>query len=661
MVTPPQIWDARMRSWAWALGMLASITALLATTASTELWIPFVSSGSGKTAPVHQPHVARERAELDREARVKSEHEHKLRGTFGSGVVVPADDPAPPPPPPPPADAEEETAADYDIEKVEIPPLASEDAAPSSSKVEPLIGDDANATEIDDERRARSETNTSSRSMLYTWGIGGARVGRPSDPSPTPPGRAEGTPGDPFDGTAGESIDPLTIESAVAAAASGHSALVTDAGALYTAGRNDSAGGGGHGSPPVKDAGQLGRGGRGDAFGRVPTPKDLKDAKIVSCAVGRYHTVALAADGTVLTFGLNDRGQLGRGGTYGVAEGDACVCDSGGGCACGGEGEGEEGGGAQIQPYKEGDACVGGAACRDGVARAVDLSEFGAAAKAVAVAAGRYATAAVLASGEVVTWGLNLCGAIGDGDANASDPTAPAPPPPTRESLLRDPRAAAKPRLVRGLDGGSSKAVVVVFGYAHMAILTDDGELYTCDTGFDGYAGGLGGKYAPNGDKRLGRDAPDEASALAPRRVRVGGAQGGAQGGADGGGSKVTAVSLGRCHAAAATTNGEMFAFGCGALGGGDPRGFPVRVPDAPSDVYDVACGEYFTLASTADGGLFGWGDGNSGQLGTGGDGKKDNAAVEINLGVRLGEKVRVVNPVAGYQHAMAIAVPGES
>mgnify|MGYP001162674390 len=104
-----------------------------------------------------------------------------------------------------------------------------------------------------------------------------------------------------------------------------------------------------------------------------------------------------------------------------------------------------------------------------------------------------------------------------------------------------------------------------------------------------------------------------------------------------------------------------MFAFGCGALGGGDARGFPARVPDAPSDVYDVACGEYFTLASTAEGGLFGWGDGNSGQLGTSGDGRKDNAAVEINLGARLGEKVRVVNPVAGYQHAMAIAVPGES
>ena len=655
-----------MRSWAWALGVLAGITALLATTASAELWIPFVSSGSGKTAPVHQPHVARERAERDRDARAKSEHEHKLRGSFGSGVVVTADDPAPPPPPPPPADAEEETTDDYDIEKVETPPRASEDAAPSSSNVEPPRSDDANATKMDDDdrRRSRSETKTAaSRSMLYTWGIGGARVGRPSDPSPTPPGRAEGHSGA---GAGDGDFDPLTRESAVAAAASGHSALVTDAGALYTAGRNDSAGGGGHGSPPVKDAGQLGRGGRGDAFGRVAMPSD--DVKIVSCATGRYHTVALAADGTVLTFGLNDRGQLGRAGTYGVADGDACVCDSGGGCACGGEAEGieggaqiEDGGNARTRRYEEGDACVGGAACRDGVARAVDLSEFGAA--AVAVAAGRYATAAVLASGEVVTWGLNLCGAGAEG-ANASDASDGAPPPITRESLLRDPRAAATPRLVRGLgeSGGGPKPVVVVFGYAHMAILTDDGELYTCDTGFDGYAGGLGSKYVPNGDKRLGRDAPDEASALAPRRVRVGGADGGAQGGADGGeGWKVSAVSLGRCHAAAATTTGEMFAFGCGALGGGDARGFPARVPDAPSDVYDVACGEYFTLASTADGGLFGWGDGNSGQLGTSGDGRKDNAAVEINLGARLGEKVRVVNPVAGYQHAMAIAVPGES
>ena len=527
MVTPPQIWDARMRSWAWALGMLASITALLATTASTELWIPFVSSGSGKTAPVHQPHVARERAELDREARVKSEHEHKLRGTFGSGVVVPADDPAPPPPPPPPADAEEETAADYDIEKVEIPPLASEDAAPSSSKVEPLIGDDANATEIDDERRARSETNTSSRSMLYTWGIGGARVGRPSDPSPTPPGRAEGTPGDPFDGTAGESIDPLTIESAVAAAASGHSALVTDAGALYTAGRNDSAGGGGHGSPPVKDAGQLGRGGRGDAFGTCTGAEGFEgceDRLVRRRAVphGRARRRRDGADVRAERPGAarsrRDVRRRGRGRVRLRQRRRMRVRR---------RWEGGGGGGAQIQPYKEGDACVGGAACRDGVARAVDLSEFGAAAKAVAVAAGRYATAAVLASGEVVTWGLNLCGAA----PSAGMRTRPIrrrrrrlPPRANRCSATRAPPPS------RGSCGASTvgprKPSSSSSGTRTWRSSRTTESCTRATPAFDGYAGGLGGKYAPNGDKRLGRDAPDEASALAPRRVRVGGAQG---------------------------------------------------------------------------------------------------------------------------------------
>lgn len=33
---------------------------------------------------------------------------------------------------------------------------------------------------------------TERRRIAYTWGIGGARVGRPSDSQPTPPGRIEG-------------------------------------------------------------------------------------------------------------------------------------------------------------------------------------------------------------------------------------------------------------------------------------------------------------------------------------------------------------------------------------------------------------------------------------------------------------------------------------
>ena len=603
--------------------MLGLAAALLATTASAELWIPSIFSGSGKTAPVHQPHGSAHptRAAAAGERDDTRGSAHKLRGNFGTGIVVPADDAEVPKTPDPvdvpkidvPVDdAKKTTEADYDIENVELPPVES---TPTTNETIVERPSDAGTQQADAGATPPDETSTNTTpgpvSMLYTWGIGGDRVGRPSDSAATPPGRAEGT------------FDPSN-ESAIHAAASGHSLMVTNAGFLYTAGRNDSAGGGGHGSPPVKDAGQLGRGGAMDAFGRVPIPKD---EPIVQCAAGRYHSCALTKSGKIVTFGLNDRGQLGRHGTYGVTDGDGCVCDSGGSCAC----DAVDGGGEGRVEYTAGDECVGGAACRSGSANFVDVSSFGS--TATAVAAGRYASAAVLADGQVVTWGLNLCGSGGGGNM-------------TRESLLRDPTSAAKPRLVTGID---AKAVAVTFGYVQMAVLTDDGELYTCDTGFDGYASGLGNAYKPNGEKALGRVASDAESALAPGRVDFGSDV------------KIAAISTGRCHAAVATTTGAMMAFGCGKLGGGDVKGLPTKVPDAPSGVYDVACGEYFTLASTEDGDLFGWGDGKSGQMGVDGKEAGDKPyKVEVKLGVRRGERVRVVSPVAGYQHALAIAVPGD-
>ena len=157
-------------------------------------------------------------------------------------------------------------------------------------------------------------------------------------------------------------FDPT--ESILGAAASGHTVAVTDAGALYTCGRNDSAGGGGHGSPPVDDAGQLGRGGRPDIFQRVRLfpPREaeananananadanadanaasgmilgggsfsVEKERIVQASAGRYHTTALSASGRVYTFGLNDRGQLGRAGVAGTLarRGRACATAAG--------------------------------------------------------------------------------------------------------------------------------------------------------------------------------------------------------------------------------------------------------------------------------------------------------------------------------------------
>ena len=239
------------------------------------------------------------------------------------------------------------------------------------------------------------------------------------------------------------------------------------------------------------------RSGAMDIFTRVVSPA-LDGRRVVGAACGRYHTAAITSDGGVYTFGLNDRGQLGRRGTMGRASTNKCICDSAGECGCGVNG-------ATVE-VPVGASCFGGGACRSGVAAEVlsgALSEVSNA-RAIAVAAGRYSTAVVLQSGEVVTWGLNLCGA--ERGVTAS-------------SLLNDPAIAAEPRLVRlpgkndaddeggsgdGGGGGGDKAEVVALGYVHMAVLTASGAVYTCDTGFDGYASGLGQGHAPNRDKQLG-------------------------------------------------------------------------------------------------------------------------------------------------------------
>jgi regulator of chromosome condensation len=283
----------------------------------------------------------------------------------------------------------------------------------------------------------------------------------------------------------------------------------------------------------------------------------------------------------------------------------------------------------------------------------------------------------VTKSGDVVIWGLNACGGAFD-DVTENETDAPQTVASFLDRLVNDAAFASTPRfLSRDVFFDGSAVEIAAVGYVHVAFLTSDGRVFTCDTGFDGYAGGLGNPYTPNEDGRLGRElvvanSTDEASstnagaaldvaeatkraALAPGEVTVRDDANDANEASKDSSKRtpVVAVDAGRCHTVVADANGGAFAFGCGALGGAGPDGRP-RALDLSRDVVvlpastdegtdrienenenenetkatnqnrsasspfavDVAAGEYFTLVATRDGSVFAFGDGNSGQFG---------------------------------------------
>ena len=648
------------------------------------------SSSSGETKPIHNDHPHRHPEDLSLDAlddprptddaadmrnkhaptQVPATHAHVDTRATNSDVVVRPDE----------VTVTTETPVAEPSKSSEEPtnPLSAKDAEPAVEESPDASPDDTSDTKREEPPSSLGGPPPSVKhTTVVTWGIGGDRVGRTSDAAPTPAGEIEGVPEN---------------ESIVSVAAAGHTALVTDLGHVYTAGRNDSAGGGGHGSPPVKDAGQLGRSGAMNLFAKVSLGNDKQNVVATQIACGRYHTVVLDSTGIVHTFGLNDRGQLGRSGLFGDPDvKKACGCDSGGNCEC------AEGNDDKLK--KKGDACWGGWACRDGVAGTVDLGVNSVMKKprtAVFVAAGRYTTVVIDDQGDVLVWGLNACGGKFD-DSNSEDDVLGQ-----RQKLNSDAQFAATPRVVLGADGngffsgrsdirgkqaGDDKnghgAEVVVVGYVHLVALTKDGKVFTCDTGFDGYAGGLGNEYTPNDTKQVGRAVQDAVGALLPGEVVF-----------PGGTCKIVAIDAGRCHSIAADSDGKAYAFGCGALGGDlDNNGSPKELDIAKkvlrmagseltaressetesqedSDsvlAVDVAAGEYFSLVSTKGGDVFGFGDGNSGQLGIDAktlnkarddSGYDQTVAVEIPMNGKNagdGERHYVLVPVAGYQHAAAI------
>ncbi|CAE7748417.1 UVR8 [Symbiodinium microadriaticum] len=224
--------------------------------------------------------------------------------------------------------------------------------------------------------------------------------------------------------------------------------------------------------------------------------------------------------------------------------------------------------------------------------------------KIVAVAAGGHHTAAITDSRELWTWGWNGYGQLGVGDTT-------------------DRHAPVK------VSVNGQKIVALAAGYYHTAAITDSGELVT---------------WGSNGLSQLG--IGDTTDRHAPVKVSVNG-------------QKFVAVAAGYWHTAAITDSGELWTWGhndYGQLGVGDTmnRHVPVKVSVNGQKIVAVAAGGHHTAAITDSGELWTWGRNGYGQLGVG-DTTDRHAPVKVSVN---GQKI--VALAAGYYHTAAITDSGE-
>lgn len=186
------------------------------------------------------------------------------------------------------------------------------------------------------------------------------------------------------------------------------------------------------------------------------------------------------------------------------------------------------------------------------------------------VSCGGLHTAALTADGEVLTWGLGKDGRLGHG--SEVDQLAPH----LVEMLVQD------------------KVSQVVCGGHHTAALTEDGVVFTW--GFDD-------------DGRLGHGAPGHQ--YTPRQVE------GLRG------EPMSMVAAGCWHSAALSRAGAVYTWGScksGQLGQAHKNSVPsprVVMQDVGGGVVMVACGTAHTAALTASGELYTWGKHDDGRLGT--------------------------------------------
>jgi uncharacterized protein (TIGR03118 family) len=243
----------------------------------------------------------------------------------------------------------------------------------------------------------------------------------------------------------------------------------------------------------------------------------------------------------------------------------------------------------------------------------------------VSVSAGLVHGTFLTADGDLYSWGLGNFGRLGLGDQeDRSTPTK-------IEGVLDD-----------------KHVVVATHGNGASYAITDDGALYAWGQNSNGQLG-LGDTTS--------RLVPTQVTALA--------------------GQTVVDVATGTSHTLALTADGQVYAWGAarqGQLGSPDALDAsgnpltrvlsPVLVEGLPDNVVNVSASTLTSYAITADGRVFGWGEGRFGQLLQGtdnGDGTFQPATANALAPVELlGLPDNVVDVKGGARWAVALTADGD-
>jgi len=374
---------------------------------------------------------------------------------------------------------------------------------------------------------------------------------------------------------------PVMTEATVDKIATGRSSyLIKDNGTLWGAGLNN--------------RGQLGIGDTRNRTAYVPalvTPATLTFKAVSAFAYGtESHTLAITPDGTLYTWGYNNRGQLGNGGTsnrnvptltslgtsvkfIAVAAGrnfSAAIDTNGVLYTWGWNGEGQLGVGAtspttrttpqavsttlRFQAVSAGDRCVYAITNEGTYVEEVDGKEVV-----------RYNP------GKLYAWGYNGSGRLGTGDT-------------TRRTV---PTQIA-------VGGTIDPIVKMVAGRSlgHVLVLTADGTLYSC--GANGYG-------------QLGDGSTRSRNILSVPLTTV----------------KFKTIGTGHYHSMAITADGSLYAWGrnnYGQVGDNTTRNktVPTWISRDGRKYIAMAAGEYTSMAVCTEGRLYLWGYNNYGQFGNG-------------------------------------------